>query len=73
MQGIWVAGDASPWILGQLPAPLNGGFNCVGYNANDGRPIRFTANKDGWLKPYYNSEALVDGVTFCIHTCYITI
>jgi len=72
VQGGWNSGDTSPWVLGNLPAPLNNGFQCVGYNANDGRPIRFTVNEDGWLKPWYNKEPLVDSVTFSVHTCYIT-
>ena len=77
VKGVWVAGDGSSWILGQLPIPLNkDGLQFCGYsynNTNGGSlPIRFTLNKDGWLKPWHNHPDPIDGTLFVAYCSYIT-
>jgi len=76
VQGTWVAGDANPWILGHLPAPLiKAGFQFCGYawnGTNGSLPIRFTVNGDGWLKPWYNHPDPIDGTIFVAYCSYIT-
>ena len=68
----WGATDSNPWVLGNLPAPKNKGFQFIGYNSITGTPIRFIVNEDSWVKPWYNTQDLTDGTIFMIHVSYIT-
>lgn len=75
VKGTWVAGDDGPWILGNLPAPLNGGFQFCVYSwsgANGSAAMRMTINSDGWLKPWYNHPDPVDGTIFVAYCSYLT-